>query len=72
MNIDEGDDSDEEAKGFVVASQYDPAPVCLLFGQTKCANLRPLRWLRRYINRSAMVMKLIYSLTRPNAINYPH
>jgi hypothetical protein len=22
-----GDDSDEESKGFVVASQYDPAPV---------------------------------------------
>jgi hypothetical protein len=29
VNADSGDDSDEESRGFVVASQYDPAPVSL-------------------------------------------
>ena len=32
MNLagESGDESDEESKGFVVASQYDPAPVSSL------------------------------------------
>ena len=27
LNVDSGEESDEDKKGFVVASQYDPAPV---------------------------------------------
>jgi hypothetical protein len=45
---DSGDESDEESKGFVVASQYDPAPVSpLLLPNYHMLIARPQKWSKR-------------------------
>jgi hypothetical protein len=70
---DSGDESDEESKGFVVASQYDPAPVSALSPPiSDTANIQTAKMVKKVscLSRRSNI-KLIYSLNKLNEINYP-
>jgi len=67
------DESDEDSKGFVVASQYDPAPVSALFppisDTAKMQTAKMVKKVSSVCRRSNI--KLMYSLNKLNEINYP-
>jgi hypothetical protein len=68
-----GDESDEESKGFVVASQYDPAPVSTLSPPiSDTANMQTAKMVKKVSSpRPGLDTELIYSLSKLNEINYP-
>jgi len=68
-----GDESDEESKGFVVASQYDPAPVSPLSVFIKSiADIKTAKMVKKVSSPFPRLDgKLIYSLSKLNEINYP-
>jgi hypothetical protein len=70
---DSGDESDEKSNGFVVASQYDPAPVSPL--PTYMMNIADIQTAKMVKKVSSPFMRsdieLTCSLSKLNEINYP-
>jgi hypothetical protein len=68
-----GDESDDESKGFVVASQYDPAPVSPLSTHIVIiADVQTAKMVKKVsCFEWGMDTKLMYSLNKLNEINYP-
>ena len=69
-----GDESDEESKGFVVASQYDPAPVSPLSVFIKSiADIKTAKMVKKVSSPTPVLdTELTYSLSKLSATSYPH